>query len=229
MHLIVIATHGSGGFRRHLLGGVPQEVLRRATCPVLTVKPNDPRADEPGGFRSILVPVDFSWCSRLALSYARELAAVHGAALQLLHVVSDVTCPDVYLHGSQVTHQGRLHLECRAKRRLKDLADDMGQQDRRQVFVRFGRPASEIVRFARGAGCDLILMAGHGLGGLMKVMLGSVTSHVAHAAPCSVLVTNWDRQMVPGARVVSSHYRVLATAQEPAGTAGGRSGTQTAM
>ena len=229
MHLIVISTHGHGGFRRQLPGRVPHDVLRRAPCPVLTVHPNDPHADEQAGFRSILVPVDFSWCSRLALSYAIALAAAHGATLQLLHVVSEVTCPEFYLHGSQVTHQGRLHLEARAERRLKDLVDGTGQSDSRQVSVRFGRPASEIVRFAREAGSDLILMASHGLGGLMKVMLGSVTLHVTHAAPCSVLVTNWGRQMVPGAQVVASHYRALATPYETAGTANEESGTKATM
>jgi nucleotide-binding universal stress UspA family protein len=36
--LIVIGTHGRTGFRRLLLGSVTEEVLRKAPCPVLTVK-----------------------------------------------------------------------------------------------------------------------------------------------------------------------------------------------
>jgi nucleotide-binding universal stress UspA family protein len=35
--LIVLGTHGRTGFRRLLLGSVAEQVLRRATCPVLTV------------------------------------------------------------------------------------------------------------------------------------------------------------------------------------------------
>ena len=36
--------------------------------------------------RKILVPVDFSDCSRVALDYARDLAQKLGARLHLLHV-----------------------------------------------------------------------------------------------------------------------------------------------
>jgi len=36
--LIVMGTHGWTGFSRLLLGSVAESVLRRATCPVLTVK-----------------------------------------------------------------------------------------------------------------------------------------------------------------------------------------------
>lgn len=35
--LIVMGTHGRTGFRRLLLGSVAEQVLRRASCPVLTV------------------------------------------------------------------------------------------------------------------------------------------------------------------------------------------------
>jgi nucleotide-binding universal stress UspA family protein len=36
--LIVIGTHGRTGFGRLLLGSVAEQVLRKATCPVLSVK-----------------------------------------------------------------------------------------------------------------------------------------------------------------------------------------------
>jgi nucleotide-binding universal stress UspA family protein len=36
-YLIVIGTHGRGGFRRFLLGSIAERVVRMATVPVLTV------------------------------------------------------------------------------------------------------------------------------------------------------------------------------------------------
>ncbi len=39
--LIVIGTHGRTGLKRVLMGSVAEAVMRRATCPVLTVKQSD--------------------------------------------------------------------------------------------------------------------------------------------------------------------------------------------
>jgi len=36
--MIVMGTHGRTGFNRLLMGSVAEEVLRKAACPVLTVK-----------------------------------------------------------------------------------------------------------------------------------------------------------------------------------------------
>lgn len=38
--LVVMASHGRSGLTRFLLGSVAEEVVRRALCPVLVVKPN---------------------------------------------------------------------------------------------------------------------------------------------------------------------------------------------
>ena len=38
--LIVIGTHGRGGFTHALLGSVAEKVVRKAPCPVLTVRPH---------------------------------------------------------------------------------------------------------------------------------------------------------------------------------------------
>jgi nucleotide-binding universal stress UspA family protein len=40
--LIALGTHGRTGVRRILLGSVAEQVLRRATCPVLTVRGAEP-------------------------------------------------------------------------------------------------------------------------------------------------------------------------------------------
>ncbi len=43
--LIVMGTHGRTGVRRLLMGSVAEEVLRKASCPVLTVKAPAARSD----------------------------------------------------------------------------------------------------------------------------------------------------------------------------------------
>ena len=44
--LVVMATHGRGGVARLMLGSVADKVVRAAPCPVLTLRPSRPSADE---------------------------------------------------------------------------------------------------------------------------------------------------------------------------------------
>ncbi len=41
--VIVLGTHGRTGLRRALLGSVAEQVVRKASCPVLTVKTPAPK------------------------------------------------------------------------------------------------------------------------------------------------------------------------------------------
>jgi nucleotide-binding universal stress UspA family protein len=44
--LIVVGTHGRGGLAHVLLGSVAEKVVRKAPCPVLTVRTSDHRLEE---------------------------------------------------------------------------------------------------------------------------------------------------------------------------------------
>ena len=84
--LIVMGTHGTSGFQHLLLGSVTEKVLRKATCPVLTVPPRALTA-APRPFTSVLCGVDFSDCSIKAVQFAASIARQSGATLTLLHVL----------------------------------------------------------------------------------------------------------------------------------------------
>ena len=45
--LIVIGTHGRSGLAHMLLGSVAEKVVRKASCPVLTVRPEDHTFEMP--------------------------------------------------------------------------------------------------------------------------------------------------------------------------------------
>ena len=51
--LIIMGTHGSSGVREFFMGSTAQEVVKIASCPVLTIPPNKKWVD----FRTILFPV----------------------------------------------------------------------------------------------------------------------------------------------------------------------------
>ena len=84
--LIVMGTHGAGGFEHFVLGSVAEKVLRRAACPVLTVPPRA-HATSVLPFKRVLCAVDFSDASLDGAALRLSLARGIGAALTLLHVI----------------------------------------------------------------------------------------------------------------------------------------------
>lgn len=189
--LIAMGSHGRRGIRRMLVGSVAEEVVRTAACPVLTVRSRNGEPGEMPEFRRIVVPVDFSEHSRLAVECAAELAAAFGARVDLLHVVEEPVYPEFYLPVSAPAFE-LPELRARAEERLRELAAgvEAGVPEGgvpAGVEVRAGRSATEIAEFAKERRADLIVIASHGLHGLDRVLLGSVTERLMRHAPCSVL------------------------------------------
>jgi nucleotide-binding universal stress UspA family protein len=54
--------------------------------------------------------------------------------------------------------------------------------------IEYGDPAAEIRRVAEDEGFDVIVVGSHGSGFVKRVLLGSVSQHLLHHAPCPVLV-----------------------------------------
>jgi nucleotide-binding universal stress UspA family protein len=131
-------------------------------------------------FARILVPTDFSAASEAALAYGRELANQFDAALHLLHIAENPFL--------RVVVSDRRLLEEAAVRWLQDrLTDDDRRRGAIAIVEQSDEPASEILRYAKSAHIDLIVMATHGRSGLARVVLGSVAEKVVRAAPCPVL------------------------------------------
>ena len=89
--LIVMGTHGLGGFRKLVLGSTTENVLRRTESPLLAVPPgavSAPAVEHPGvQLRKILLATDFRESAMSATQWAADLASDVGAALVLAHVV----------------------------------------------------------------------------------------------------------------------------------------------
>jgi nucleotide-binding universal stress UspA family protein len=86
--LIMMPTHGLGGFRRFLLGSVTAKVLHDADCPVWTgVHLEKAPPLEKIVFRNFLCAVNLDPHSKLVIDCATELADEYRAALTVVHVV----------------------------------------------------------------------------------------------------------------------------------------------
>ncbi len=90
--LLVIGTRGRGGLRKLALGSVAEELLRLASCPVMTIGPNADIAviTRGHGFRRILFATDFGKGSAKALPLALALAREQQGKLILLHMINPI-------------------------------------------------------------------------------------------------------------------------------------------
>jgi len=86
--LIVVGTRGRTGLGKNVLGSVAEEILRKATCPVLTVGPRiNLWSEEYAKMQEILYATDLSTDKPAAAPYAISLAQENQAHLVLLHVI----------------------------------------------------------------------------------------------------------------------------------------------
>jgi nucleotide-binding universal stress UspA family protein len=95
--LIVMGTHGLGGFRKLLLGSTTEQILRRTEWPVLAVPPgavSAPAVEHPGiQLRRILLATDFRESAMAAMQWAGDLASDINVPFVLAHVVEPVVVP----------------------------------------------------------------------------------------------------------------------------------------
>ncbi len=194
--LIVMGTHGRGGFERWVLGSVTEKILRQAPCPVLTVPPPASGVHPEGSvlFRRIVCPVDFSPASLAALSHALRLAEESCAEIHVLHVVEWLSEeePGARVAGFDVP-EFRRHLERDARERLAKLVPDEARDwCKPHELVTAGRPWREILRVADEQRAEIVVMGVRGRNPLDLALFGSTTHHVVRGAHCPVLVVHTD-------------------------------------
>jgi nucleotide-binding universal stress UspA family protein len=195
--LIVMGTHGTSGFQRLLLGSVTEKVLRKATCPVLTVPPRAPAtAAQP--FKSVLCGVDFSDCSIKAVQFAGSVATQSGAALTLVHVLEwpwheppMPTMDGVPPEQVRALIEYRRYLETSAESRLEALGvATLPEGPAPAVQIRFGKSYAEVLDAARELHADLIVVGVRGRSAVDLGFFGSTTNHLVRSATCPVLTVH---------------------------------------
>jgi nucleotide-binding universal stress UspA family protein len=183
--LIVTGTHGRSGFDRFMLGSVAEKVLRKATCPVLTVPPSS-HSETKLPYKRLLCPVDFSESSLGALRHALSIAKESDAHVTVLHALDWPR--DEELVEQLNSPEFRRTLEARAHARLTALVTDEARTwCEPETRVCYGKPYRLILETAEREASDLIVMGVRGRNPLDLSMFGSTTNHVVRRAPCPVL------------------------------------------
>ena len=148
---------------------------------------DSPKAVPPIEIKRIMVPTDFSNCSKKALHYALHLARQFDARLWLIHVRQvSYYVPDLAQFDMSEANPDRV---TDAEDRLAALAREETMEGISvETLVCKGEPVREIVGAAREFDVDLIVVSTHGYTGLKHLLHGSVAEKLARYAPCPVLV-----------------------------------------
>ena len=135
--------------------------------------------------RRVLLATDLSPTSALATEWAFDLAARNDAALLIVSVIDP---RELVLPGGGFRariDQVRERREAAAQT-LVDRGRGLGVPVTFLVWT--GDPAESIVEAAASEAADIVLVGAHSRGVLGRLLMGSVSEHVARHARCPVLI-----------------------------------------
>mgnify|MGYP001820717900 CR=1 FL=1 len=156
---------------------------------------------QPAGL-PLLVPVDFSGCSRSALIYASRLVEGTRTPLLLLHVIhDDVSKPGIYRNSD--SHRLTCPIKDIAAEMLESMLTEIRDQEPelqtlqapRTILIP-GLPGQRIIEVAEREQAGMIIMGTHGRNGLAHLLQGSVAEYVTRYARVPVMTVK-DDTMVP--------------------------------
>ena len=143
-------------------------------------------------FERFVVACDGSEQSRAGIDLAFELAGRCGAQLTLAHVVE---LPDPHPELPEVA-AGIEMAEQDWRSRLAALAGDApGRVSVDTEVLLASKPAPALLDLLDARRSDVLVAGTHGVGGLKRTLLGSVSQQLLEHAPCSVLLVR--QEMAP--------------------------------
>ncbi|MBX3164427.1 MAG: universal stress protein [Bacteroidetes bacterium] len=163
----------------------------------------------------ILIPVDFSETSLLAIKHGAYIAQQNNAQLHLLHVVnSNFVSQDIFIPLVSINQN---EIEAKAAEKLRQLADDVKNEYKLQVEhgIAVGSPAFEISHYAKENHINLIVMGTHGYSPIEELVIGSVALKVITKSDCPVMAmssaathSGYKKILIPLDDTVNSRQKV---------------------
>jgi nucleotide-binding universal stress UspA family protein len=200
--LVVLGARGRRGLTRFLVGSTAERVARHSPVPVLIVR------GWPGKIERVLICTAAGDPGLAAVEEGGRLAALVGAEVTVLHVMSQVPASYLQTHNLEdlearaddlMAHGSRegLHLQ-----HALALLGEMGVKARARV--RHGLVVDEIMDEACGqGGYDLVVVGTHIAAGWMRFLLEDVTHQLIGCIDRALLVASLppsSRAARPGAR-----------------------------
>ena len=134
--------------------------------------------------KKILVPIDGSKCSQLALQKARKLGEAFGSRITIITVIDSIRYLDMDFKFDAIRDGIELskQLLANAKEEFKDYPNEV------DAIYKTGDVAEEIINTADEGDYDIIVIGSRGLGIFSRTILGSVSHKVIQHANVTVMV-----------------------------------------
>ncbi|MDP9238525.1 MAG: universal stress protein [Chloroflexota bacterium] len=177
--MIVAASHGRSGLGRWLYGSTTSRLLHESRVPVLVVGPKSLEASAPrAALRHIMVPLDGSPLSEIALDAGADLAAAFGAKLSLVRTVKWAF--ETYPYAGAMTYVQSLDsdLEKDAQDYIRKCEASVKANVDVSGFIVRGAVADSLLTFEEQNQVDLVVMTTHARGGLARAVLGSTAGRL---------------------------------------------------
>jgi nucleotide-binding universal stress UspA family protein len=172
---MVVGTHGRKGLDRLLLGSDAEAMLRKASCPVLSVGPAVPDLrGKPWRIREIICATTLDPKTAEVAAYAQKLAVSQGADLVLFHVkdanveqnIDFASFEEAFRHYAP---------------------EGLGQYSWLRTRFATASSAASIVDLATHRRSDLIVMGAHAATSVATHIGRGTVAEVLAQAPCPVM------------------------------------------
>lgn len=166
IELVVMGTKGASGLRELVIGSNAEKIVRRASCPVITVR----KYTKLHNIKSIVFPN--------SLEHDQEDLVQHVKALQDFMKAT--------LHIVWINTPGNFTSDNLTLIRLKEFAKRFMLKDYTLSVFNDTYEESGVISFAHMIKADMIAMGTHGRRGLNHVMSGSVAEDVVNHIDCPI-------------------------------------------
>ncbi len=136
--------------------------------------------------KRILLATDLSDYANCATNYACELADRFGAELHVLYVFNELL-PSADWSYPQLNEHVQAFERQQAEALTKVIPADWQASHPVVHATAQGSAEAEVIRYAKGHGIDLIVVATHGRTGLPHLLIGSTAERIVRLSPCPVL------------------------------------------
>jgi len=177
--LIVLGRKKELGLMGKLLGANVARTIGQSPIDILVIPEGSNLS-----FNKILVPIDGSIYSEIALKKACKIAQTFSSELFILSVV------DIPVEISAEYPDLRERVYSKAKNILEEaqkLAENLCKKV--ETDIREGDPAEKILSFIKEKGIETVVIGSHGKTGMKRLLMGSVAEKVLTFASIPILVS----------------------------------------